>query len=383
MESRSAAPSNLSQGTSYHPQGETEQVELFVTEIPCQVLLGRDLLKVFALVFDISGNSYWSEKQDPKIKFPLVLVECYGGGLVKELKVRNKEHGMREPSSTEHVHTPGGVVSGKIEGFQDQIQFFGFIVDGNGIKVDPSKCDAVRDYLPPTSRKVLDKFLGLTGWCANFVENYATVVEPLNRLRRKGVKWEWSEECQKAFIRVKKEVTKAISLTIPYFGRPFELHTDASGVGLGAALLQRSSSGEQKVVSSASRAFSSAEPNYSVTELECLAVVWAFEKWRPYLECSHTTVFTDHQALVWLLRNSALKGKLARWALKLEEFVYTVHYIDQVPRILFQMLFLDLPFLQYSMTRLFVSTLNVKGIHRKRFFRFNVRFVKNGTTGYA
>lgn len=158
------------------------------------------------------------------------------------------------------------------------------------------------------------------------MENYATVVEPLNRLRRKGVKWEWSEECQKAFIRVKKEVTKAISLTIPDFGRPFELHTDASGVGLGAALLQRSSSGEQKVVSFASRALSSAERNYSVTELECFAVVWAFEKWRPYLECSHTTVFTDHQALIWLLRNSALKGKLARWALKLQEFVYTVHY---------------------------------------------------------
>lgn len=81
-----------------------------------------------------------------------------------------------------------------------------------------------------------------------------------------------------------------------------------------------------KFFSFASRSLSSPERNYSTTELERLAVVWAFDKWRPYLEGSKSIVYTDHQALVWLLRGKALKGRLVRWALRLQEFDFSVHY---------------------------------------------------------
>ncbi|KAJ8045686.1 hypothetical protein HOLleu_08736 [Holothuria leucospilota] len=96
--------------------------------------------------------------------------------------------------------------------------------------------------------------------------------------------------------------------------------------GLGAALMQTDTNGESRVIAFGSRSLKGAEKNYSATELECLAVLWAFEKWRPFIEGSQITVFTDHKALVWMLRNKALKGKLVRWALRLQEFDYTVHY---------------------------------------------------------
>ncbi|PIK54937.1 hypothetical protein BSL78_08146 [Apostichopus japonicus] len=190
-----------------------------------------------------------------------------------------------------------------------QVKFLGYIVDSQGVRLDPSKCSAVREFPQPTDKKSLERFLGLSGWCAKFVQHYSTMIEPLNKLRKKNAQWKWSDECQSAFEEVKQEITTKVSLTIPDFKKPFELHTDASGVGLGAALVQQTGSGDRRVIEFASRVLTPAEKNYSVTELECLAVVWAFDKWRPYLECSNTTVFTDHQALVWMLHNTSLKGR--------------------------------------------------------------------------
>ena len=123
------------------------------------------------------------------------------------------------------------------------------------------------------------------------MQNYAKIVEPLNQLRRKGVSWNWNDQCEEAFLTLKTEIAKTVTLTIPDFSKPFEIHTDVSVVGLGAVLIQRKASGEARVIEFASRAVRGAEKNYSATELECLAVVWAFDKWRPYLEGSHTTVY--------------------------------------------------------------------------------------------
>ncbi|GFS75865.1 retrovirus-related Pol polyprotein from transposon gypsy [Trichonephila clavipes] len=122
-------------------------------------------------------------------------------------------------------------------------------------------------------------------------------------------------EAQKAFVAVKAAITKAPVLKFPDFKKPFELFTDASSIGVGAVLNQ-----EQRPVVFASRTLRAAERNYTVTERECLALVWALNKFKTYLSSLPIKVITDHAALTHLTNGKNLSNRMIRWALKLAEF---------------------------------------------------------------
>ncbi|KAL1116779.1 hypothetical protein AAG570_005251 [Ranatra chinensis] len=129
--------------------------------------------------------------------------------------------------------------------------------------------------------------------------------------------------CERAFVQLKEHLVSAPVQTCPDFDRPFIVQTDASGKGIGAILSQELPDGE-RVVAYASRALSKAEMNYSITEQECLEVIWAVEKFRPYLEGTEFTVITDHTALKWLNGLKDPVGRLARWALWLQQHPFMV-----------------------------------------------------------
>ncbi|GFV98094.1 retrovirus-related Pol polyprotein from transposon opus [Trichonephila clavipes] len=148
---------------------------------------------------------------------------------------------------------------------------------------------------PPRTSKEVYKFLGMSQWYAKFIKNYADICEPLYNLKRKLKKFCWSIAAQKAFHAVKGAITKAQVLKLLDFKKPFELFTDASSMCVGAALNQ-----EQRPVVFNSRTLSSAEKNYTVKERECLAVVWALNKFRTYLGSLPIKVITDHAALTCL-----------------------------------------------------------------------------------
>lgn len=206
-----------------------------------------------------------------------------------------------------------------------ELKYLGYVVDQEGLHVDPEKVAAILNFPQPRTVRQIRRFLGLASWYRRFVPHFASVSAPLSELTKKSKKWCWGTEQDKAFRELKNFLVSAPVLTCPDFSRPFLLQTDASSTGLGAILSQVFEDGE-KPIAYASRSLTRNEKNFSVTEQECLAVLWAIEKFRPYLEGMEFNVITDHHSLVWLLNLKDPHGRLARWALKLQQYAFTIKH---------------------------------------------------------
>ncbi|KAM1255937.1 hypothetical protein ACFX2G_030712 [Malus domestica] len=195
----------------------------------------------------------------------------------------------------------------------------GHIVSERGIEVDKSKIDLVR-YLPsPTSVRKVRSFLGHAGFYRRFIKDFSKISTPLCRLLQKDVSFEFNEECEKAFKHLKEMLTSAPIIRPPDWSIPFELMCDASDYALGAVLGQRKDK-QPHVIYYASRTLNDAQLNYSTTEKELLAVVFALDKFRSYLLGTKVIIYTDHAALKYLLTKKEAKPRLIRWMLLLQEF---------------------------------------------------------------
>lgn len=202
---------------------------------------------------------------------------------------------------------------------REELRYLGYVVDKDGLHVDPEKVEAIAGFQRPDNRKGLSQFIGMASWYRRFVPGFSSIMAPLHALTSRQRKFIWTRECEEAFLLVKEKLMTAPVLACPDFSKEFVLHCDASGVGLGAILTQ-----DDKVIAYASRSLTACERKYFPTELECLAVLWAIEKFRCYLEGYKFTVVTDHASLVWLNNLKDPCGRLGRWAVRLQQFDYRI-----------------------------------------------------------
>lgn len=200
-----------------------------------------------------------------------------------------------------------------------ELKYLGYVVDSRGLKPDPEKVQAIVNIPPPQSITEIRRFIGTASWYRRFIPNFSSVLGPISGLTRKGIKWNWTPACQESFRIIKEALVTAPVLSCPDFDRTFTLQTDASSYGLGAVLTQQFEEGE-KVISYLSRSLTKQEMKLTVTEKECLAVIWSVEKLRYYLEGVHFKVITDHHSLLWLHNLKDPQGRLARWALRLQPY---------------------------------------------------------------
>jgi len=201
----------------------------------------------------------------------------------------------------------------------------GFDYSADGVAPSPEKTKAISTWPVPKTTKDLRSFLGLVNFYRRFVHNFADVAGPLTELTGKNAQFRWESTHQHAFDTLKHALTTPPILDYPKPHDTFVLTTDASDTGLGAVL----STARGTVVEYASRTLTKAEKNYSTTEKECLAIVWATQKLRHYLVGAHFIIETDHKPLEWLesKRSShARSQKLERWALQLRGFDFSIVY---------------------------------------------------------
>lgn len=216
----------------------------------------------------------------------------------------------------------------KCKFFRSSLKYLGFVVDEMGLRTDPDKVRAILDFPVPESAKQVKMFLGTASWYRRFIRDFASIAAPLNALTstaKKAPKFIWTEEANRAFMKLKESLVSAPVLACPDFDRPFIVHCDASSFGLGGMLTQKFDDAEHPIAY-ASRSLSKAERNYSATEREALAVIFAIEKFQAYLGSRHFTVVTDHASLKWFMKLENPTGRLVRWGCRLSQFDFHIEH---------------------------------------------------------
>ncbi|UYV82306.1 hypothetical protein LAZ67_21001672, partial [Cordylochernes scorpioides] len=207
------------------------------------------------------------------------------------------------------------------------IDFLGYTVTAGTYAPQTRNLDTINAIKPPTNQKTLQSFLGAVNVYNKFIADYARLRAPLNKLLKKDVKWNWDPDCQQAFTTLKESLTSKPVLHLYQVGLPCRLYCDASTQGIAGILKQVHPDGQIHPVQYFSRALRAHERNYTVSELECLAIVESVDKFRIYLTGIKFTIYTDHQALQWLKTIKNPSGRLFRWSLRLSTYNYEIHYL--------------------------------------------------------
>lgn len=206
-----------------------------------------------------------------------------------------------------------------------QVNYLGYIVGEGCLKTDPSKTAAIDNFPSPKTKRQVRGFLGLAGWYRRFIPNFSDIAAPLSDCL-KGEKFTLTEKAQVAFEKIKEVLVSPPVLAQPNFMKKFYIQCDASNTGIGAVLFQKDDQENEQPIYYFSSKLTTAEKNYSVTERECLAVVKAVKKFRPYVEGYDFDIYTDHNSLKWLMSTKDLSGRLARWSLKLQPYSFTIYH---------------------------------------------------------
>lgn len=217
-----------------------------------------------------------------------------------------------------------------------EVKYLGMYVGTNGLRMDPTKVEAVTNWRTPRSVKDVQAFLGFANFYRRFIQGFSKLAAPLTN-QTKGPKDDktkqplhWSTECQTAFDALKAAFTSAPILAHFDPDRESWVETDASDYVAAATLSQKDDSGILRPVAYLSSKMTPQEINYEIYDKELLAIVKAFEKWRPELmstkEGNPVNVLSDHKNLEWFMTTKDLNRRQARWAEFLSQFHFKITY---------------------------------------------------------
>ncbi|GKA14451.1 reverse transcriptase domain-containing protein, partial [Tanacetum coccineum] len=209
----------------------------------------------------------------------------------------------------------------KCEFWLREAQFLGHVINGNGIHVDPSKIEAVKNWKTPRTPTKVRLFLGLAGYYRRFIENFSKIAKSLTILTQKSKTFDWGEEQELAFQTLKDKLCNAPVLALPDGPEDFVVYYDASGIGLGRVLMRRG-----KVIAYASRQLKTHEKNYTTYDLELGAVMFTLKIWRHYLYGTKSVIYTDHKSLQHIFSQKELNMRQRHWIKLFSDYDYEIRY---------------------------------------------------------
>ena len=219
--------------------------------------------------------------------------------------------------------------------FQSEVKYLGHVVSRDGVKCDPGKVKAIREMETPQTKETLHSTICKFRYYRRFIMDYAKIEEPLRKKTHADNKWTYDTHAKAiytakemdAFGKLRNALCSNPILAHPDWSKQFVVHTDACTTGLGAVLVQMEGDIE-RVICYASRSLTKPETNYSIWELECLAMLWACRVYRMYLLGSKFKIITDSMAAkhVMNLDSEKASGRLLRWSLALQDFDFTIDH---------------------------------------------------------
>jgi hypothetical protein len=206
--------------------------------------------------------------------------------------------------------------------YQKQIHYLVYIISEDGITVDPEKIEAIREWSVPKNVAEVRSFMVLTGYYKRFIEGFTKIAHPITSLQKKGVKFQWTLDCENIFQHLKQLLTSAPILGIADPNEYFIVCTYACKEGFGGVLSQNGF-----VICYESRKLKEHERHYATHDLELAAIVHALRKWRHYLKGKRFELRRDHNGLKYLFDQPTLNARQSRWLEFLSEYDFDIKHI--------------------------------------------------------
>ena len=215
--------------------------------------------------------------------------------------------------------------------FKSEVSYLGHVVNEFGIKPDPEKVERIHSWPTPTTVSDVRSFLGLCSYYRRFIRGFSSIAAPLNKLTEKSQPFDWTAECEAAFLNLKQAIVSDNVMAYPNDEGMFILDTDASAVGIGAVLsqMQWDEVKQQEVerpVAFASRSLTRTQRLYCTTRRELLAVVSFVRNFRHFLLGRKFLIRTDHSSLRWIMSFREPTDQMARWIEILAQFDFEIEH---------------------------------------------------------